>query len=392
MLDISISILFVILGFVFIAFQANVLGKLALKHLRLLWCFHLLFSLIFYVYTRSNPADVNGYWRVAKESSLSDLGVYLSKGLGTNVMYLFNYIPAHMLDLSIFSGIVIYAFLSFLGIYYIYKIYIDLVPTNTNILGLYIFPLVLFLPSLHFWSAGPGKDALLFLSIYMFGYALIKIKARLFLVLMGAIITVLIRPHILIILFASFGFAHLFSMNVNVWKRIFIFIFLAGVSIILLPTVLKYVSLDGLSIESTLNRLDSQANSLSGDAIGSSLNIQSYSLPAKIFTFLFRPLFFDSNGAFMLVASLENALLLFLTIKAFSFQPIQTYRNAPVVVKSFFIFLVLGAFLFSYSLSNFGIILRMKNMFVPALILYLLWALSFKNKIKRERMVQSNNL
>ncbi len=390
MLDIVLSTLFIILGFVFIAFQGNTLNKTELNSLRLLWCVHLFFAVIFYVYTRSNSADVNGYWKIAKGSTPADLALYISKGFGTNVMYLFNYFPAHTLDLSIFTGFMIYAFVSFIGVCYLYKTCIELIPYNTRFFGVNIFPLLLFFPSIHFWSAGPGKDALLFFSITMFGYALIKLNKRMGLALLSTIIAMLIRPHVLIILFAGFGVAFLLSMNVKVWKRLLIFILLAGVSIALLPTVLEYVSLDSITVENTLNRLDSQARNLSGDTVGSSVDIQSYPFILKIITFLFRPLFFDIDSMFTALASIENFILLLLTIKVLASKPIKTYRNAPVVVKSYLIFLLLGTLIFSFSLGNFGIILRMKNMFIPAFILYLLWALSYSHELKSNQVQKSN--
>tara|TARA_R100000935_G_scaffold198_1_gene554 strand:+ start:8196 stop:9368 length:1173 start_codon:yes stop_codon:yes gene_type:complete len=389
-LDIVLSTLFIILGFVFIAFQGNTLNKTELNSLRLLWCVHLFFAVIFYVYTRSNSADVNGYWKIAKGSTPADLALYISKGFGTNVMYLFNYFPAHTLDLSIFTGFMIYAFVSFIGVCYLYKTCIELIPYNTRFFGVNIFPLLLFFPSIHFWSAGPGKDALLFFSITMFGYALIKLNKRMGLALLSTIIAMLIRPHVLIILFAGFGVAFLLSMNVKVWKRLLIFILLAGVSIALLPTVLEYVSLDSITVENTLNRLDSQARNLSGDTVGSSVDIQSYPFILKIITFLFRPLFFDIDSMFTALASIENFILLLLTIKVLASKPIKTYRNAPVVVKSYLIFLLLGTLIFSFSLGNFGIILRMKNMFIPAFILYLLWALSYSHELKSNQVQKSN--
>ncbi len=392
MLDIVLSIIFITLGFVFIAFQGNVLRKSELKSLRLLWCFHLFFAIIFYVYTRSNSADINGYWKIAKESTPIDLALYISKGFGTNVMYLINYFPAHTLDLSIFTGFMIYAFLSFIGVCYLYKTCIELIPYNTRFFGVNIFPLLLFFPSIHFWSAGPGKDALLFLSITMFGYALIKLNRRIVLAILSAILALLIRPHVLIILFAAFGLAYLLSTNLNVWKRFFIFTLLASVSTLLLPTVLEYVSLDSLTVESTLNRFDNQAKNLSGDAIGSSVDIQSYPFPLKIVTFLFRPLFFDINSMFTALASVENLILLGLTIKALASKPIKTYRSAPVVVKSYLIFLLLGTLVFSFSLSNFGVILRMKNMFIPAFILYLFWALSYNQELTSEQLQKPTNV
>lgn len=378
MLDIVISILFIILGFVFIAFQANGLTKSNLKQLRWLWVIHLFFSFIFYVYTRTNSADTNGYWKVAKQSSFEDLIYYIERGFGTSMMYIVNYLPANILDLSVFSGIIIYAFIGFLGIYFIFKICLDLIPYNSSWFGINLFPALLFFPSIHFWSSGPGKDAIMFFSITMFCYAMVNLKSRFFLAGISLFLCLIIRPHVLIILLTAFGAAYLMSINVKVGKRIGFFILLCGLSFMLLPTVVQYVNIESLTVENALNRLDTQAQNLSGNDINSSFDLQSYPWYLKIFTFLYRPLFLDYNGLFTLITSTENFILLLLSLKAFTYRPIAAYRNAPPVIKASFLFLLLGAIIFSLTLSNFGIILRMKNMFMPGFILYLLWAFSYK--------------
>ena len=178
-------------------------------------------------------------------------------------------------------------------------------------------------------------------------------------------------------------------MNVKVSRRIIIFIVLSGLSFLLLPTVVQYVNLESLTVENAFNRLDTQAKNLSGSDIGSSFNIQSYPWYLKIFTFLYRPLFFDYNGLFTLFTSTENLILLLLSLKALIYRPIETYRNSPPIIKASFLFLLLGAFIFSFTLSNFGIILRMKNMFMPGFILYLLWAFSYKNQVRQSKISTS---
>ena len=43
-------------------------------------------------------------------------------------------------------------------------------------------------------------------------------------------------------------------------------------------------------------------------------------------------------------------------------------------------FLIIGTLAFSQSLGNVGIMIRMRNMFLPGLIIFLLWHFSFLNK------------
>ena len=355
-----------------------------------MWVTHLLLSIVFYIYTRSNPADTNGYWKIAKASSYTDLLLYIERGFGTNMMYVINYLPANILDLSIFTGILIYSFIGFLGVYFIYTACIELVPYNSKFLRITLFPTLLFLPSIHFWSAGPGKDALMFFSISLFFYAMLKIRNCYFLVVLSLFISLLVRPHVLILLLAAFGTTYLMSLDIKASRRIIMFFAIGSLGVFLLPTVLTYVNLESLSIDSTIDRLDTQAQNLSGSGIGSSFDIQSYPWYLKIFTFLYRPLYFDYNGLFTLVTSTENILLLIISIKALMFRPISTFRKAPVIIKASLLFLLLGTLIFSFTLSNFGIILRMKNMFLPGMIMYLLWALSYKHQVRQARRLQQH--
>jgi hypothetical protein len=94
---------------------------------------------------------------------------------------------------------------------------------------------------------------------------------------------------------------------------------------------------------------------------------------------LFRPFFFDINSIPSLLASIENTILLLLTISYFINKPITSYRKAPFVIQGMICFLIIGTLAFSQSLGNLGIMIRMRNMFLPGLIIFLLWHFSFLN-------------
>jgi hypothetical protein len=121
---------------------------------------------------------------------------------------------------------------------------------------------------------------------------------------------------------------------------------------------------------------------LSRETTGSSVDISSYPLPLKIFTFLFRPLFFDASGILGLVASAENLILFILTFKFFKLNPFKMFKKGPMLFKNMMIFLIMGSISFSLILGNLGIMLRQKNMFMPSLIFIILWSVSYAQERK----------
>ena len=138
--------------------------------------------------------------------------------------------------------------------------------------------------------------------------------------------------------------------------------------------VANYLSIGDLSAESLSSVAKSQANNLRGRAIGSSIDLQSYSWPARVFTYLFRPFFFDARDLMSLVISIENLLyvVIFLTgLRAFKWR---YFRLFPVWMKAGFFIFILTVVVFSNTLSNLGIVVRMKNM---TMIYFLMTCIAF---------------
>jgi hypothetical protein len=73
-----------------------------------------------------------------------------------------------------------------------------------------------------------------------------------------------------------------------------------------------------------------------------------------------------------------------LTIKYLIKKPLESFRNAPFLLQGMIYFLLLGTFAFSQSLGNLGIMIRMRNMFLPGLIIFFLWHFSY---IQNEKLV-----
>lgn len=345
--------------------------------LKKLIAFHFLLGVAYYFFTRNGGGDSWGYWTVAKAMEFSDFKDFLLEGEGTRFMEAFNYFPANILGMDFFANTMLYSLLGAIGICCFFTIALKTIPFNKIVLNYPVFPLVFFLPNLHFWSAGLGKDTLLFTCIGVFSFSLLNPMKRLPLIVISIVLALSVRPHIVLFLLVAFGLAYLFGGKISVGRRVGYSILLLGICIAILPQVLEFVKVDSIDVTVLSNRAESQAGLLAGGS-GSSVDVNSYPFPLKIFTYLYRPLFFDARSVGTLLSSFDNLMLLILSWQAFKFKPLKTFAKSPFLVKGFFIFGIIGTLAFATSLGNLGIMVRMKNMFTPGILLYFLWCFSYQ--------------
>ncbi|WNM20232.1 hypothetical protein [Flavobacterium capsici] len=387
-MDTIILILIVLLGLSFINLFRNQIPKQELYILNKLWFFHLLSSILFYLYTRNGGGDAWGYWKRAKAMDSSDFWFDLLESKGTGFMNAINYFPSKILDLSFFTNTLFFSLIGFFGLVFFYLLTFKVVPYNSKLKKYYLFPLVFFMPSLHFWSSGIGKDAILFLCIGMFCYGFQHISKRLPLLIFSLFLSFLIRPHITFFLVFSFGLAYFFNRNDIGIKRIVYSIILIGLGIAILPIVMEFVKIEDNTIQSFDEFSKEKSTLLSRSNVGSAIDISAYPFPLKVFSFLYRPFFIDGTSIPAIIASFENLVLLILSIRVLRNKPLETFRKAPFVIQGMVYFLIIGVLAFSQSLGNIGIMIRMRNMFLPGLLIFMLWSFSYKQQqlaAKRKR-------
>lgn len=384
-LDILYTICFLFIG---LNLPMFIFGKEYLKYkgdLIKLLIFHFFVGVAYYFFTKDNAGDAWGYWNEARKMTEAQFLNCLFNETSTYFVYALNYIPSKILDMSFFSNTMFFALIGYLGIVFFYYIVLKTIPYNSKLGRYSLFPLLLFIPNLHFWSSGVGKDTLLFFCIGAFAYSMLNILKRLPLLVFSILLSYLIRPHITLFLITAFGLAYLFDAKISSFKRVFFILVLLGAGIAIIPAVMKFASIDNASIKTVDQRLSLQADILKQGS-GSAVDMSSYPFPLKVFTFLYRPFFFDVNSVPGLVASFENLLVLVLTFKVCRFNLISTFKAAPFVVKALFFFLIIGTILFSLSLGNIGIMIRMRNMLLPGFLIYILWAFSYQKVIKLQSM------
>ena len=168
-LDLIYIPLIIVLGLGFINLFSSQLTDRDQQVLRKLFFFHLLMGTYYCFFIQG---DAIGYWRVPKAYTMETFKDGLFNGEGTMFMYAFNYLFSNLLNMSYFSNTLLFSLFGFMGLTFFYIVALQTVPYNKIISGYVLFPLIFFLPNLHFWSSGVGKDTTLFLCIGMFTYGL----------------------------------------------------------------------------------------------------------------------------------------------------------------------------------------------------------------------------
>jgi hypothetical protein len=390
LLDICICLIVFLVGFNLKNFFSNFTPS-DKRWLNRLFYFHFFIAIIFNFYVQANGGDAVKYWELPKSGTFDDVWFLVVNQKASSFMYLINYFPSNTLELSFFTVNMIYAFFGYLGFIYLYRTFTEILSDcallNTiRIAGFKLFPLLLFLPNLHFWSAGIGKDAILFFCIMAFTYSLIDLKKRKYLLVFALVLSVLIRPHITLFLLVAFGIGYLLDGRLKVYQKVLIFlVFVIGMYTIF-DYVVQTIQLESLEISSIEEFTNTRVSNLSEARTGSGVDTTTYPIPLKIFTFLYRPLFFDINGVMAILASIENFILLIFTVFVLYNRPFRAFKKANFLLKGIVVYFLLGTISFSLILGNLGIMLRQKNMFVPLILLFGIWVI-YTNRMHKMKQL-----
>jgi hypothetical protein len=275
----------------------------------------------------------------------------------------------------------LFSFFGFLGFIYFYKLFKERTYFDNKFLGFNLLFLFFLLPNLHFWSGSLGKGSFIFLGIGLFFYGLNNIPRRYWGLVIGALITYHIRPHILLVILASSLIGFTFSSKGLGWGLKIIMIVIASVTLgFIYQDVLNLVGLESETILTEGLDMSHRASELSKATSG--LKINNMSLPMQVFTFLFRPLFFDAPGLLGLIVSFENVFLLTITLLFIFKGGIPYIINGDFAIKTaFFSFMTVSIALAQIS-GNLGIAIRQKSQ-VMILFLFVIIQL-YDNKKKQE--------
>ncbi len=355
----------------------------------LLWLipYHWLLSIVYFLYAQFNASDsFNYYYKVAGYTRGDQWMDFYATSTPFIEWIAFPFING--LGFSYEAMMVLFAFMGMMGFFYFHLFLQERVFYPVKWQGYPLTTIFLFLPNMHFWSASFGKGSVIFLGVGMFFYALNRPNQRILLLILGGLIIYHVRPHImLIIVVAGIVAAGFSSKGVSPYIR---FGILVGASMAFFFILEDALALVGIEQEELLEEgvdLSHRANELSRSA-GSGVDINNYNQAMKLFTFLYRPLFFDNPTAFGFFVSIENLFLLILTIQFFAEGGLKFLIRGDFITKTAFISFFVASVALAQISGNLGIAIRQKSQVMMLLLFVIAYFFQHQALLRQRRFQQ----
>jgi hypothetical protein len=253
--------------------------------------------------------------------------------------------------------------------------------SSDSTFGRLLVLLCLFLPSLSFWTSGIGKDSLGFLSVGIFLWSSMKLGRRQLFAIIAVLAMLPVRPHVAALMVLSAAAGTVFVSELRASVRFGVAAFATAGAVFFVPMALAYSgSTRFMSIGEFIS--DRQEQNLAG---GSSIDIAAMNPAFRLLSYMYRPLPNEAADLSQLAASLDNLILVCLTLVAF----VALYRAGIVrVFRKYSISLLYGLgglVLLSQVTANLGLAARQKWMALPALMLVLAGAWGMAAEADRKR-------
>ncbi|WP_137402921.1 hypothetical protein [Echinicola rosea] len=356
------------------------LEAIQIHHLHGLLLYHLGFSYFFYRYVIAYGGDAIVYWHLnGPLANPNATGWWDYFGVGYPFMYWLNYVPSRFFGWDMLSGFFLYAMLSFLGFRWLFIRLIREFEGEKVFWGIPWPVYFLYLPNLHFWTAGIGKEAVCFFALMLIIRGIDQKKWAGG--LLGIFLIFMTRTYLAWLVLISFGISTILFANTKKARLRW------GIPCILMaiaafPALLWYVGMEHFSFDAIQQIIRQQFAMLSGKGVGSSVPMADYSLPMRLFTYWFRPLLVDAHNTTSFLASIENAILLVVFIGLSIKSRKSRWKNLPLFLKFGLIIFLTSSLVYMNILSNLGIMMRMKSLFMLFPLLAGAWMVKEEERTK----------
>ncbi len=333
------------------------------------------------VVTYNGQGDATGYDQYGREFAhawaTGGKVPVLSNLRETNFIRWFTGVVYYVFGSNLLTGTFVFGLLALLGSYFWYRATVDAVPIVNPRMYL---ALVLFAPSILFWPALVGKEALM-----QFGLGVVALGASYLLrqhLLTGLLITLsggwllwVVRPHLLALVAVGAGAAYLAGRVRREGRRAGLLSRPLGIIVVAFLVAFaigqgaKFLGINALSPSSIQGELDQQTTR--SDQGGSHFNNGNNSLnpiylPRDAVTVLVRPFPWEAGGGLQILAALEGTALGFLLVWRFASLRVALSRSreAPFLMLCW-VLTALYAIAFA-SFANFGLLVRQRSLVLPA--------------------------
>jgi hypothetical protein len=263
---------------------------------------------------------------------------------------------------------------------------------------------VFFLPSLLFWTAGPSKETMMYMSLGIASYGAARILAHqrggAVLMVVGTIIGVYVRPQELLLFLAAFAIAGTFrgrgsGRSLRGLRRL-------GVMALQAALLLAAVSLSQkLAKHAPVFNLAQLAQNNRGQASSLHYAPGPSHYPRDVYVVLFDPLPVNAHGSTQYLAAFENLVIIILFLT--SLRRLR-YLVRAAFTKPYVLMCIMYSTAFPYAfaaLNNLGLIDRERVLLLPFLLVPLSiplsprssppqysWEISDRRRRRRDRSAQ----
>ncbi|MCX6293340.1 MAG: hypothetical protein NT127_03460 [Sphingobacteriales bacterium] len=338
-------------------------------YLWLLFTVHFILTIAYILYSSSSRSDSFNYYN--KTLYTDDWFSFFKSG--TKFIGFLAWPLTQTFGLGYYSVMLIFSYIGYFASVFFYLVAVENIELKPAWGSYTPLELVFLLPNVHFWTSSLGKGSVITFAIGLLAFGLSRINRRILPTIIGAILIYMVRPHILLaiilasvigLIVTSGGLKPFFKWSIII-VSVFLFINLSG-------SVLKFTDTDTLDF-TTSTTLSHRTSELSKASSG--IDIGNYNFVYKIFTFWFRPLFFDGLGVLGFLASFENLFCLFMAFQIIKWL-VKSWSSWNGYFKiSLFAFL-LGSVILAQITGNLGIALRQKAQLMPFFFILYLKALS----------------
>ena len=363
----------------------------------LIFAWHSFFSLIFVWYSLTYVADSLSYYEEAVYGN-----ILLDQTKTILAIVYINKILVNYFNLAYLGVFLFYNIIGTIAILLIDSSLSLYIKTKNKFIFI-VKNLIVFSPSLHFWSANIGKDAFGMFSVSCILWLYAYNKNKLWYIL-PTVTLFLFRPQH----FAIFSLAALLtfiflkpknlkgSVQDSILIKVLIFIIFSIIAyhnrneILALArigiTIDSFFSLFTFDFYTELSERLKTRQSLPDYLGGGHIDFSKIYLLTGTFTYVFRPLPYEVTNLFMFAASVENSIFLSLTIFSiycFCYNPVFDNR------KIFYLFIFLTSIIpVSVLTPNFGIAARQKWLILlPMLIFFVSVIDNYFQKIERDKEI-----
>lgn len=345
--------------------------------------YHTAFSFFYYFSSKySLTSDTKFYYLSAiRADNLMEL-----YGHGIHFVIFTLYPFVKYFKLTLFSCFMLHNLVGFIGMVFLFLNIKEICKGRYQ--KWYIW-LVLFLPGLNFWTAMIGKDSLIFLGISTLFYGLQNLKHRKVVTFIGLFLIMSVRVYIAIIAIPCLLVSILIStQNIKSVQKYFLIGFLCICMVPAYNSFLNFTKLENLDLEVATKVIAHHQENWGGGKLGhggSYVDLTNATIFQTVFTYLFRPLFFDAHTMPMMVSSFENLFLILITLSLLNPMNIVFLMKQKSLYLRFNIFyFVVATIILASATPNLGTAVRQKNMIIIALILIYVSCLSYQLNLKSQ--------